>query len=91
VRSAALIAAAMLLTMALAAASGVSSGSACAGTCPTLRCVTIDRVAASACTDDPSRTTVPSSATLGETAPGSVACVSAPAGWRTLDLPPPAR
>jgi hypothetical protein len=90
-RSAAIIAAAMLLTMALAAASGVPNASTCSATCSALRSVAIECVPAPMTASDASMPRNPNGHTPGENSPGSVACVSTPAGWRTLDLPPPAR
>jgi hypothetical protein len=90
-RAAALVAAAMLLTITLAAATAGSAPSSCMGTCPALRCVS---GSVSTCPIDGAEGAPLATASLGKlgrVSPGAIACVSAPAGWRTLDLPPPAR
>jgi hypothetical protein len=90
-RAAALVAAAMLLAMTLAAATAGGASSSCMGTCPALRCVAGSNAA---CPIDSSEVASParvSTDQLGRVSPGAIACVSAPAGWRTLDLPPPVR
>lgn len=90
-RAAAILAAAMLLTVALAAASGAPGQSGCVGPCAALRCVMTSRASAQAPAADPARAGGHVVAGAGLRASGSIACVSAPAGWRTLDLPPPVR
>jgi len=90
-RAAALVAAAMLLTMTLAAATAGGTPSSCMGTCPALRCVVGSGAACTIDAGEASRPAPVSTDKLGRVSPGAIACVSAPAGWRTLDLPPPVR
>jgi hypothetical protein len=90
-RAAALVAAAMLLAMTLAAATAGRAPSSCMGTCPALRCVAGSKVARPIDAGEALSPAPVSTDTLGRVSPGAIACVSAPAGWRTLDLPPPAR
>jgi hypothetical protein len=90
-RAAALVAAAMLLTITLAAATAGSAPSSCVAACPALRCVSGSIVTCSMDAAEASSPAPVSAGTLGLVSPGAIACVSAPAGWRTLDLPPPVR
>ena len=90
-RAAAILAAAMLLSVALAAASGAPGQTGCGGPCAALRCVMTSRASVQTPATDDSGTGMHLTVGAGREACGSIACVSAPAGWRTLDLPPPAR
>lgn len=90
-RAAALVAAAMLLTVALAAASGVPTQGACQGTCPALRCGAVASATFPAGRIEPADAQAPVQGDRRVTSPASRASVAAPAAWRTLDLPPPTR
>ena len=90
VKAAALVAAVMLLSVALSAAAGSAVGASHPSACVGLCLAPSQGIVACAPTATPKRPGTPCGVRAAGAQPASL-CAAAPACWRQLDLPPPAR